>query len=223
MGERIEIPANGAPLPAYIAMPDNGSGAGVVVVHEWWGLVPHIEGVADRLAAEGYVALAPDLWRGASTAEPDEARKLAMSAQLAEVGKDLQAAAEEVLRRSSRAGIGVIGFCMGGTLALHLAGLDATVRATVDYYGGPPAPDSGWSAERVHGAVLGHFSDHEHYSPAHLGRELHDAKVPVEFHIYPGTQHAFFNDDRREVYNADAADLSWRRTLDFLRSQLVAT
>ena len=122
-GSMTEIPVNGDAVPAYISLPPSGQGPGVVVIQEWWGLVPHIRDVADRLAAQGFVALAPDLYRGKETTEPDEAGKLVMEMQLEQAAKDMAAAVDALLAmpETTGQGVGVIGFCVGGGLALFLA------------------------------------------------------------------------------------------------------
>src|ERR1700736_5265460 len=122
MGERIRIESNGKPTDVYLAKPAK-PGPGIIVVQEWWGLVPHIEDVCDRFAAEGFVALAPDLYHGTrlSVTEPDEAGKEMMALRLDQAAKDLSGAVDEVARRSSGDKVGLVGFCMGGGLALVLA------------------------------------------------------------------------------------------------------
>jgi carboxymethylenebutenolidase len=227
-GSMTEIPVNGDAVPAYISLPPAGSGPGVVVIQEWWGLVPHVRNVADRLAAQGFVAVAPDLYRGKQTAEPDEAGKLVMEMQLEQAAKDMAAAVDALLAmpETTGEGVGVVGFCVGGGLALFLATLKPEVAATVCYYGFP-REGLDWDLSAVKGAVLGHFAEEDDFAPPELvermERQLRDAGVEVTFHHYPGTTHAFFNDDRPEVYHADAAEVSWRRTLEFLRSRLGGT
>lgn len=224
-GSMTEIRADGGPVPAYVSLPPSGSGPGVVVIQEWWGLVPHIRDVADRLAAEGFVAIAPDLYRGAQTSEPDEAGKLVMEMRLDQAARDMGGAVDALLAmpETTGSGVGVIGFCVGGGLALYLASLEPEVAAAVCYYGFP-RPGLEWDLSTVKGAVLGHFAEDDDFAPRELAdqmeQELRDAGVGVTFHHYPGTAHAFFNDDRPEVHDAEAADLSWRRTLDFLRGTL---
>src|SRR5438552_5825365 len=121
MGEMVEFPSNGTSAEGYLATPAGGSGPGVVVIQEWWGLVPHIKDVADRFAAAGFVALAPDLYHGESTTEPDEAGKKMMAMNIEKAAKDMSGAVDAVAERSSNAAkIGVVGFCMGGGLALLL-------------------------------------------------------------------------------------------------------
>ena len=132
----IDAESNGGTAPGYLATPESGSGPGLVVIQEWWGLNDHIKDVADRFAAEGYVALAPDLYHGKVTDEPDEAGKEMMALNLAQAAKDLSGAVELVREKSGSDKIGVTGFCMGGGLTLTLAAQrpDA-VAVAVPWYG----------------------------------------------------------------------------------------
>ena len=227
-GSMTEIPVNGDAVPAYISLPPSGSGPAVVVIQEWWSLVPHIRNVTDRLATQGFVAVAPDLYRGKETTEPDEAGKLVMEMQLDQAAKDMAACVDALLAmpETTGEGVGVIGFCVGGGLALFLASRKAEVSAVVCYYGFP-REGMDWDLSAVKGAVLGHFAEEDDFAPPELvermQNELRDAGVDVTFHQYPGTTHAFFNDDRPEVHDAEAAETSWRRTLEFLRAHLGAT
>jgi carboxymethylenebutenolidase len=226
MGEIIEFASNGGTAQGYLATPaDGGTGPGVVVIQEWWGLVPHIKGVADRFAREGFVALAPDLYHGETVSEPDDAAKLAMTLNMGQAAKDLSGAVDETLRRASTDHIGVVGFCMGGGLALLLATQrpDA-VAACVPFYGAVPpgGPEPDWAAMTA--AVQGHYAeDDDHAGPAvaeALQTKLRSLGKDVEIHIYPATKHAFFNDDRPEVYNEEAAAAAWARTIVFLEAKL---
>jgi carboxymethylenebutenolidase len=225
-GSMTEVPVNGGTVPAYVSLPPAGSGPGVVVIQEWWGLVPHIRDVADRLAVQGFVAMAPDLYHGQATTEPDEAGKLLMEMRLDEAAKEMAATVDALLAMPETTGdaVGAVGFCAGGGLALKLATLKPEVAACVCYYGFP-RQGLEWDLSAVKGAVLGHFAEHDDWAPRELAdameRELRAAGVEVTFHHdYPGTTHAFFNDDRPEVYDAEAAQRSWRRTLEFLRAHL---
>ena len=227
-GSTTEIPVNGDSVPAYISLPPAGNGLGVVVIQEWWGLVPHIRNVADRLAAQGFVALAPDLYRGKEATEPDEAGKLVMELQLEQAAKDMAAAVDALLAmpETTGEGAGVIGFCVGGGLALFLASRKPEVTAVVCYYGFP-REGMQWDLSAVKAAVLGHAAEHDDFAPpevtGRIERELRAAGVDVTFHHYPGTTHAFFNDDRPDVHDAEAAETSWQRTLEFLRRHLGPT
>ena len=122
-GKMVEFPSNGDTTAGYLATPKNGKGPGVLVIQEWWGLVGHIKNVCDRFAAEGFSALAPDLYHGQTADEPDAAGKLFMALNIAQAEKDLRGAAKYLAGQSSTAKLGAVGFCMGGQLALF-AGID---------------------------------------------------------------------------------------------------
>jgi carboxymethylenebutenolidase len=225
MGEMIEFPSNGSTAVGYLAKPEGGKGPGVIVIQEWWGLVPHIEDVCERFAAEGFVALAPDLYRGTKVTEPDEAAKEMMAMELGRAGKDMSGAVDELRARSSRDKVGVVGFCMGGGLALVLATQrpDA-VDACVSFYGLVPWPDAQPDYARLAGAVLVHVAGNdEYFSPAAaavLEEQLRALGKRAEFHVYEGTDHAFFNDTRPEVHDVDASAVAWARTIEFLHDRL---
>ena len=225
MGSMIEFASNGSTDPGYLAAPEGGNGPGVVVIQEWWGLVDHIKDVCDRFAEEGFLALAPDLYHGVKTVEPDEAAKAMMALRLDEAGRDMSGAVDEVLRRSSGDKVGVIGFCMGGGLALVLATQrpDA-VAAVVPCYGIIPWPDAQPDYASMSAAVLGHYAANDSFftpdAANALADELRALGKSVEIVIYPGTDHAFFNDTRPEVYDADASRALWERTLAFFSSHL---
>jgi carboxymethylenebutenolidase len=225
MGEIVEFASNGSTAQGYLAVPEAGSGPGVVVVQEWWGLVPHIKDLCERFAAEGVVALAPDLYHGTTTAEPDEAGKLLMTLDMERAAKDLSGAVDEVARRSSGRGVGVVGFCMGGGLALLTATQRGdAVKATVPFYGliPPQGPTPDWSG--LGGPVQGHYAEDDDMAgpPAveRLRTEIAAAGGEAELFVYPGTQHAFFNDTRPEVHDPGASATAWDRTIAFFRANL---
>jgi carboxymethylenebutenolidase len=224
-GSMIEIQGGGGTLPAYLSLPPARTGPGVIVIQEWWGLVPHIRNVTDRLATHGFVALAPDLYHGRETTEPDEAGRLLMELRLDQTAQELTATVDALLARPETTGdaVGVVGFCMGGGLALKLATLKPEVGAVVSYYGFP-RQGLEWDLTRIKGAVLYHQAEHDDLVPdellAGMRAQLERAGIPAAFHHYPGTVHAFYNDDRPEVHHAQAAELSWRRTLDLFRERL---
>jgi carboxymethylenebutenolidase len=225
MGEMIEFPSNGSKGQGYLAVPASGSGPGVVVIQEWWGLVPHIEDVCDRFATEGFVALAPDLYRGTKVSEPDEAGKEMMALQLDRAGKDMSGAVDEVKRRSSGDKVGVVGFCMGGGLALVLATQRPdVVDACVSFYGLIPWPEAQPDFSKLSGAVLVHVAaKDEYFSPtaaAALEQQLRSLGKDAEFHVYDGADHAFFNDTRPEVHDVAASALAWARTIAFFHARL---
>jgi carboxymethylenebutenolidase len=225
MGEMVEFPSNGTPAPAYLAAPDGGRGPGVLVIQEWWGLVPHIKDVCDRFAAEGFVALAPDLYHGQTATEPDGAGKLMMALNIEQAAKDMSGAIDLLQQRSGSDAVGVVGFCMGGGLALVAATIrpDA-VKGVVPFYGLIPWPSAQPDWSKLDGAVLGHYAEQDGFfgpdKVAELSATLEGLGKDATFHVYPGADHAFFNDTRPEVYDAEAAKTAWARTVAFLRERL---
>ena len=224
MGELVEFPSNGGTARGYLATPEGGGGLPVVVIQEWWGLVPHIEDVCDRFAAAGFVALAPDLYHGETTTEPDEAGKLMMALNIEQAEKDLRGAVEYLSGHEATAGdaVGTVGFCMGGVLSLFAASKNQRVGACVVFYGIHPKVEPDLDALRA--PVLGLYAERDQFVPPAAVRELEaqlkERGKAVEMHIYPGTDHAFFNDTRPEVYDPEAAADAWRRTVAFLRQHL---
>jgi carboxymethylenebutenolidase len=225
MGEMIDFPSNGSSAVGYLALPGGGAGPGVIVIQEWWGLVDHIKDVCDRFAGAGFVALAPDLYHGKTVAEPDEAGKAMMALQMDRAGRDLSGAVDEVVRRSDGEHIGVIGFCMGGGLALVLATQrpDA-VAAVVACYGVIPWPDAQPDFSALSASVLGHYAGNDDFftpeAALALGDQLRDLGKEAEMIVYPDTDHAFFNDTRPEVYDAEAAGALWERSVAFFHEHL---
>jgi carboxymethylenebutenolidase len=225
MGELIEFPSNGSTGTGWLARPASGEGPGVIVIQEWWGLVDHIKDVCERFAREGFVALAPDLYRGKVAREPDEAGKLMMSLALDQAAKDLSGAVDALSERSSRPGVGVVGYCMGGGLALVLAcKRPDKVKAVVPYYGVIAWSDLEPDYSAMEAAVQGHYAELDEWAGPEKARELESRLRSLgkqaEFFVYPGTEHAFFNDTRPEVYDPNASAEAWQRTVAFLRSQL---
>jgi len=224
MGETVRFPSNGTEGEGYLAKPASGSGPGVVVIQEWWGLNDNIKSIADRLAAEGYVALAPDLYHGQTTSEPDEAGKLMMAMNMGQAAKDLTGAVDYLAGSDAATGdkIGCVGFCMGGGLALYLSSLKPQIGACVIYYGVLPGSQPDLAA--VQAALLGHYAENDNFASPASARELESTLKglgkEVEFHIYAGTDHGFFNDTRSDVHKADAAKQTWERTLAFYKKHL---
>lgn len=220
--ETIQIAETGA--PGVLARPDSGSGPGVVVIQEWWGLVPHIEDVTRRLANAGFVALAIDFYRGTETTEPDEAEKLMMGLQVSSAAADIVAGAAYLLARPevTSAHVGTIGFCMGGGLSLLAPTVSDHVAAAVAFY--PAMPWPGYSPDwaRYAGkAALVHKAESDEGWAGPRIAEYADAIAAagghVTIHDYPGSVHAFFNDDRPEVFQERNAETAWNRSLAFLR------
>jgi carboxymethylenebutenolidase len=205
----------------YLALPDVGTGPGILVLHAWWGLNEVFRDVCDRLAAEGFVALAPDLLHGRVASTVDEAEQQLATADADELAH-LTRSSLWTLREMPAtldAPLGVLGFSMGGSMALWLsARVPDGVAATTVFYGVQDIDFAGASS-----AYLGHFADEDPYVDedglALLEAELHLLELETTFHRYPGTRHWFFERDRPE-YDSAAADLAWDRTVDFFRAHL---
>ena len=226
MGDFVTYASNGGTSEGYLALPKSGAGPAVVVIQEWWGLVPHITSVADRFAAAGFIALAPDLYHGKQTTEPDEAGKLIMALAMDGAAKDIAGAADYLTALpGAGAKVGAVGFCAGGSLALWSATWSDKITATVGFY-----PYFAW--ERVEPdwskyagkAAMIHCSEEDGTSAApgiqHAVKAIEGGGGNVTVHDYPGTSHAFFNDDRPEVYNASASSSAFARTVELFRTQL---
>src|SRR5687767_6614178 len=221
MGERVSFKANGHTTEGYFAKPASGTGPGVVVLQEWWGLVPHIEDIVNRFAAEGFVALAPDLYHGEKATGPDQAGKLMMALDIERAEKDLAGAIDFLKAQPGVSGstVGTVGFCMGGALSLFAASKNPEVGACVVFYGGHPNVKPDLAALKA--PVLGLWARNDGFvTPAvvaELDRQLTALGKRHEFYTYSDADHAFFNDTRPEVYNPTAAKEAWKRTLEFFR------
>lgn len=223
-GQMVEFSSNGGSASGYLATPASGKGPGVIVIQEWWGLVPHIKDVCDRFAAEGFVALAPDLYHGKSTTSPDEAGKMMMAMRIDEAERDLRGAAQFLLNHEATTGdkVGTVGFCMGGALSLYAATKNPQVGACVIFYGGHPnvKPD----LAKLQAPVLGLYAGRDGFvtpeSVRELERQLKALGKSAEIHIYPDADHGFYNDGRAEVYDEAAAKDAWSRVLKFFGEHL---
>jgi carboxymethylenebutenolidase len=221
----IEFASNGDQVPGYLARPAGaGPFPGVVVIQEWWGLNDHIKDVTDRFAREGFVALAPDLYRGQVALEPDEARKLAMELTHPRAIQDIQGAVTYLLAQPivEPKKAGVVGFCMGGGLTLLMSHAGKNLGAAVVFYGRGELDDA--TAAQVAVPLLGLFGEADQGIPVETVRAneriLKAHGKTSEFVIYPGAPHAFFNDDRPHIYYKEAAEDAWRRTLAWFREYL---
>ena len=229
MGQMISCKRpDGASVQGYLAEPKGGAGApGMVVIQEWWGLNDQIKGVADKLAAAGYRALVPDLYRGKVALEANEAEHLMTNLNFGDAaGQDVRGAIQH-LKASGSAKAGVTGFCMGGALTLLAAVNVPEADAAVCWYGYPPLEYI--DAAKIKAPLLGHFATGDVPFPIakvdELEKKLRAASVRFEFHRYQA-KHAFANEtaDSKKLpiveYNAAAAELAWRRTMEFLGRHL---
>lgn len=227
MGEKVSFASNGGTCDGYLALPQSGSGPAVIVIQEWWGLVGHITNVADRFAKAGFVALAPDFYHGVVANEPDEAKKLLMDLAMDKAALDIAGAAKYLSGRNDVVGkgVGVIGFCMGGSLAIWSATLSPEIVATVGFYPGQPWSRMSPVWENYSGKhSIIHCSEHDGTSAAPgIQEALHAIRAAggsAEAFDYPETDHAFFNDERTEVYDASASAVAWERTLAFFNAHI---
>jgi len=219
MSERVTFAANNHSTDGYLA----GKGPAIVVIQEWWGLNPQIEGVVDRFAKEGFLAIAPDLYHGKSTKSPDEAQRLVMELDAERAERDIAGAGEYAMKRAECTSkkYGVVGFCMGGGLAQFTGAREASVAATVSFYGAFRKAPIDWA--HLSGPILLIYGENDKGVTAELGRQL-ELKLKqlgkqVEVKIYTAADHAFFNETGRN-YKKDAAEDAWRRTVDFFRANI---
>ena len=223
--ELITFPANGGSGQGYLALPEGpGPHRAVVVIQEWWGLNEHIKDVAQRFAAAGYAALAPDLYHGAVADEPDDARRLVMDLQIPEAAKEMVGAAAYLAGRDDVAPkrAGAIGFCLGGSLALLLAASSPQIGAVASFYGGRQFASE--ELRPITAPVLAIFGEADEGIPpdrhAALDSMFNEMGLPHAIYVYPGAPHAFFNDARPHSYRPEAAQDAWARTLAWFDTYL---
>jgi carboxymethylenebutenolidase len=224
--QNVTFPSNGGEAHGYLAQPASGSGPGVIVIEEWWGLDDHIADICDRLAGEGFVALAPDLFGGRVAHDSDEAGRLMQQLPAEQAARDLGGAVDYLLGLDSvtSGSVGAIGFCMGGGFVLMLAAQQGDkIGAAVPFYGvGQGVPDSYSS---ITAPVQGHYAEQDAFYPVDQARAQEaqmrrETTSTVEFHYYPAG-HAFHNDkDKLGTYDAESARLAWTRAVEFLHHHL---
>ncbi len=220
---------DGAVIGGYLARPDGAEdGAslpGVLMVHEWWGLNAEIAEMADKLAAEGYIVLAPDTYRGSLATTVPGALLLRISAPTERVNGDMQAAFDYLaaLPEVDAARIGVMGFCYGGGVALRHAVANAAIAATINLYGDTIDDPAGFGAlNRTNTPVLGIFGAEDAQIPVAeveaFERALSQTGIPHTVTIYPGVGHAFVNP--ASIAAGGAAANAWAQILAFLSEHL---
>lgn len=200
----------------YLATPASGSGQPVLVLHPWWGLNDTIKAFTDQLALAGFLAFAADLYHGQVTDQIPEAEKLANGLTDEQAHPDIAAAVAYLKEKSGEDSIAVVGFSMGGSFAVYLSGSQPDdVHSVVLYYGVGEGDFSQIKAD-----FLGHFAENDQYEERKwvdwLEGELKKAGCSVTFHFYEGMHHWFVEPDRADAYDADATNLAWERTVDFL-------
>jgi carboxymethylenebutenolidase len=225
-GSMIQMREGDAKFSGYLSLPKGaGTHPGIVVVHEWWGLNDWVKQQADSLAAHGYVALAPDLYKGKVAYDEETAHQLMSGLVEEEAIATLRAAADFLRSRDDvRAnGIGVIGWCLGGRYAIRLAAADPGIRAAVIYYGAPITDPA--SIRGIQAAMLGNFGAEDKGPSPEQVKEfeaaLRSAGKKVDFKIYPGAGHGFGNvNNPWGGYRPAATKDAWKRTLAFLDREL---
>ncbi len=224
--QNVTFASNGSPAHGYLAVPAGGAGPGVIVIQEWWGLTDHIADVTDRLAAAGFVALAPDLFGGSVAHDADEAGRLMSELPVDRAATDLRGAVDYLLAHPAVTSdtVGAVGFCMGGGFVLMLAAQQGDrVGAAVPFYGVGPAVPSTYVG--LTAAVQGHYGEQDAFYPVEQAKAqeqqiAQESGAPVEFFYYPAA-HAFHNDDNTlGTFNEDQAKLAWSRAVAFLRDHL---
>lgn len=213
--------ADGRTVSGYLAIPPKGEGPGVLVLHAWWGLNDFFKTLCDRLGQEGFVALAPDLYGGSVANTIAEAEQLIGQLNFQEAKASVLGATDYLSQHPAvrGAGLGTIGFSMGGAYALLLSSLRPEhLKAVVVFYG---VNSADFAAARA--AYLGHFAETDEWEPLEGVRQLESdmraAGREVTFYIYPGVGHWFVETDRPQ-YNPAAAHLAWERTFSFLHQHL---
>lgn len=225
-GREVRIAIGGEQRDArgYLAVPASEQGPGVIVIQEWWGLVDHIRDVCDRLAREGFVALAPDLYHGETANEPSAAQRLMMDLDIPRAAAELEGAVQALLSEEATTGsrVGCLGFCMGGQLALYAATRSERIGAVVDCYG--VHPNVQLELANLEAAVLGVFAENDDFvtpdAARQLEADLRAADVRADFTVHLGVGHAFLNESRPDAYDAATARHAWNDILSFLRAEL---
>jgi carboxymethylenebutenolidase len=219
--QTIEFQADGRKAAGYAAVPDRG-GPGVILLHSWWGLTPFFKGLCNRLAAEGFVAFAPDLNDRRIAETREEATQIMEERDFPLTEAIVRSAVEQVraLPGVQAGGLAVLGFSMGASWACVLSALaPEDIKAAVLFYG-----IEGVDLSQTRAAFLGHFAEQDEWTPAEwagqIEADIRSAGRQVTFYTYPKTRHWFFEADRPDHYNAEAGELAWGRTLKFLRAQL---
>ena len=224
----VQYPSERATVRGYLVRSQaNGKRPAIIVVQEWWGLNNHIKDIARRYAAEGYVAIAPDLYSRLGhtvTADPNEAGKLMNSLRQEDGLKDLNATVAylKTVPDVDANRLGVTGFCMGGSYALMLPCVNSSIKAAVPFYGQVPNPDA--PIKNLAAPVLYIYGEDDGWitkaDVQRLANALKKYNKPGEIKTYPGASHAFFNDTRKDVYKPAEAKDAWTRALAFFKQNL---
>lgn len=220
--DKIQFQVGRSKFNGYLAVPEGGDVPGVLVIHAWWGLTDFFKEVCDRLASDGFVALAPDLYNGKTASTIEDAKRLRSKMKSAVVSKELEGAVDllSTLFAVSGERIGVLGFSLGAYWAMWLATQrPREVAAVTAFYGMRKG-----NYRKAHATFLGHFAEDDEYAPQKSARavetQLRSSGRNVTLHFYPSTKHWFFERDRADAYNPEAAKLAWNRTTTFFHANL---
>ena len=223
--QSVEFPSGKEKASGFLVVPDKpGQYPGLIVVHEWWGLNDWVKEQSEKLAEQGYVVLAVDLYRGKTSADPSEAHELMRGLPQDRAIRDMQAAYDYLAaRKDVKPGrIASIGWCMGGGLALQLAIHQPRLAAVVVNYGALPTDPN--DMQQIGAAVLGNFgADDKGITPADVQafeKTMKGLNRRIDVKVYPGAGHAFENPNNTNGYRPEAAADAWKRTLAFLHSVL---
>jgi carboxymethylenebutenolidase len=220
--ETLDLTTDGGRTSAHVALPSEGSSssAAVLLIQEWWGVNDHIRDIASRYAREGYICVAPDLYRGKVTRDPDEASRLMHALQIEDGISTIRSAMEETKRKYNVSRMGITGYCMGGTFALRAACDLTELDASAPFYGDIPEEET---LSRLKVPTLFIAGERDQWISPEKVEGLKEAarkfNLPVEVVSYDA-DHAFFNDTRPEVYNPEAAKDAWRRVLELFDNRL---
>jgi carboxymethylenebutenolidase len=223
-GSMVAIDSQDVKLPAYVTKPAEAKGpsAGVIIIHDWWGLGNYVKKVADRLGSAGYVGIAPDLYLGKLAANPDEARKL--SSEVAPtVAKKFLDVTITYLSALDVAKVGIMGFCFGGTVAFNYLCDSKDLRAGVMFYATHPPSEE--QLRNITAPLLIIYGDQDHSVEPEQAKQLEltlkSMGKDATLLMYAGAPHAFFNDENKQNYRPEAAKDAWEKTVEFLNPRLL--
>lgn len=218
--ETLSFDTGSGPSTAYAAIPDAGNGKAVVVIHEWWGLNDHVKDIVNRYAAEGFVAIAPDLYRGTIATNAEDASKLMHALQIDDGLDTIRKAMTAASEKYGISHFGITGYCMGGTFALRAACELEGISAAVPFYGDIPGDDV---LQKLKVPTIFVSGTRDQWISPEKVAGLEDAterfELPVQSLKYDA-DHAFFNDTRPEVYDATAAADAWAKAVAFFNAKL---
>ena len=223
----VELKSPEGKVPGYLAVPKKGSGPGVIVLHAWWGLTDFFKNLSERLATAGFVAFAPDMYRGVTASTRDEAKKLLPKLDDERARADIAGGVRGLQGHPAVRGrrLGVVGLSLGAFWSLWSAQeLPEDLAAIVLFYGTRERDYDQTKLSKTKAAFLGHFAETDEFESAasvqELEKLLRTLGKDVTFYTYPGTGHWFFENDRPDAYDPGAAKIAWERTIQFLTTQL---